>query len=231
MPAKQEKNIIFALISPHPPLILPSIGSLQDRRRVKSTIQSLQKLGNKIKKIPVQALIISSPHPDWGINVPLYFLNPFKHNYIVEDYTDPENFILYKKDRPVIYPVLTVPDSPYYHFSLGKEAYLKIKQAGLQTGLIASGDLSHCLKQDGPYGFHEQGPQFDKELVKSLEKKNIKHILELDQLYPKAAECGLRSICFMLGILEESGLDYKINILSYQDPFGVGYLTAEFKIL
>jgi hypothetical protein len=34
-----------------------------------------------------------------------------------------------------------------------------------------------------------------------------------------------------LGILEESGLNWKPEILSYEGPFGVGYLVADFKII
>ena len=44
----------------------------------------------------------------------------------------------------------------------------------------------------------------------------------------EAGECGLRSIVIMLGIV--STLDWKVKILSYEAPFGVGYLVAEVKI-
>ena len=96
--------------------------------------------------------------------------------------------------------------------------------------MIASGDLSHCLKEEGPYGFHPDGPKFDKALIESLKKKDIEKILKLDEMYPDAGECGLRSFCFLLGILEASGLDYQPEILSYEGPFGVGYLVANFKL-
>jgi aromatic ring-opening dioxygenase LigB subunit len=39
-----------------------------------------------------------------------------------------------------------------------------------RCALIASGDLSHRLKEDGPYGFHPSGPKFDTRLVKGLKK-------------------------------------------------------------
>ena len=96
--------------------------------------------------------------------------------------------------------------------------------------LIASGDLSHCLKKEGPYGFHPDGPKFDKALIDALKEKNIEKILKLDETYPDAGECGLRSFCFLLGILEESGINYQPEILSCEGPFGVGYLVANFKL-
>ena len=89
--------------------------------------------------------------------------------------------------------------------------------------------MSHCLKDDGPYGFHPDGPKFDKDLIESLKKKDIEKILKLGELYPGAGECGLRSFCFLLGILEESGINYQPEILSYEGPFGVGYLVVDFK--
>ena len=74
------------------------------------------------------------------------------------------------------------------------------------------------------------GPKFDKALIDALKKKDIKTIFKLDDLYPEAGECGLRSFCFLLGILEASGIKWQPEVLSYEGPFGVGYLVANFKL-
>jgi len=226
--------ITFACISPHPPIILPSVGSKEDRDRVKNTIKSLEGLGEKLKEKNPDSIIISSPHPDWGIKVPLYFLiskfkNPnAKLQFKIQNYQTPENVTV---SSLTISPILTTFDSPSQHFEWGKKAYhSKIGNCKLKVGLVASGDLSHCLKEDGPYGFHPDGPKFDKDFIESLKKKDIEKILKLDDLYPEAAECGLRSFCFLLGILEASGLDWQPEILSYEAPFGVGYLVVNFKL-
>jgi aromatic ring-opening dioxygenase LigB subunit len=201
--------IVFACISPHPPIILPSVGSEKDQGKVKKTIESLESLGKKLKKINPDKIIISSPHPDWGFNVPLHFLAPdFKND--IETY-------------------LMGFESPMVCFAKGKKAYQDLKN-NEKYAIVASGDLSHCLKEDGPYGFNSQGPKFDKDLTDSLKKKDIETILKLDEIYPEAGECGLRSFCFLLGILEASGLDWQPEILSYEGPFGVGYLVVNFKI-
>ena len=203
--------IVFVCISPHPPIILPSVGSKEDREKVKKTIESLEFLGGELKKASPDLIIISSPHPDWGFNVPLHFLAPdFKGK--IESY-------------------LMGLESPAFYFEEGKKVYKsKIKNQKSKIAIIASGDLSHCLKEDGPYGFQEDGPKFDEKLIESLKKKDINTILKLDEMFPEAGECGLRSICFLLGILTESGIDYKPEILSYEGPFGVGYLVADFKL-
>ncbi|OGZ18889.1 MAG: hypothetical protein A2Z68_01270 [Candidatus Nealsonbacteria bacterium RBG_13_38_11] len=202
-------NIVFSAISPHPPIILPSVGSKQDREKVKETIESLYSLAKEFVKIKAQQIVISSPHPDWGFEVPLYFLaNDFKG----------------KIER-----ILVDLESPEFYFKEGKRIY-KTLDKDKKYAIIASGDLSHCLKTDGPYGLNPQGEKFDKELIESLKKKDIESILKLDDKYPEAGECGLRSICFLLGMLEESGVNWQSEILSYQSPFGVGYLVANFKL-
>lgn len=199
-------NIVFAAISPHPPIILPSVGSKEDRNQVKKTTESLNLLGKEFIEANPQQIIISSPHPDWGFNVPLFFLA--------------------KDFKGEIKTYLMGMDPPEFYFKEGGKLHQKMDK-DKNYALIASGDMSHCLKEDGPYGFQPDGPKFDKELMESLNKKDIKSILKLDNKYPEAGECGLRSFCFILGILEASGMKYQPKVLSYEGPFGVGYLVAD----
>ena len=200
--------ITFACFSPHPPIILPSVGSAEDRKEVKKTIESLNYLSQKLKEAEPHSIIISSPHPDWGFNVPLYFLA--------------------KDFKGEIKTYLMGTKEPKFYFEQGKK--IVRDRTSNEIALIGSGDLSHCLKEDGPYGLHPDGPKFDQTLIEALKKKDIEKILKLDNLYPEAGECGLRSFCFILGILEESGIKYQTEILSYEGPFGVGYLVANFKL-
>jgi len=222
-------SIVFASISPHPPIILPSVGSSEDRALVKDTISALERSEKRIKEKSPEKIIISAPHPDWGFEVPLHFLNA-RLQFKIQNYQSPADIVIEEPDDFVAHSFLTTFDSPEQHFEWGREDYLKIKNSELKIALIASGDLSHCLKKEGPYGFHPDGPKFDRALIEALEKKDIETILRLDDLYPKASECGLRSFCFMLGILEEAGINWQIEILSYEGPFGVGYLVADFKL-
>jgi len=191
--------ITFAAICPHPPILWQG--------KPEKTVKAMKKLGQIFHKADPEKIFISSPHPDWGFEVPLYFLA--------------KNF------RGKIEKVLINLESPQFYFEQGKKIYnLKIKNLKFKIALIASGDMSHCLKEDGPYGLHPDGPKFDKALIEALKKKDIKTILKLDDLYPEAGECGFRSFCFVLGILEASGIDWQPEILSYEGPFGVGYLVA-----
>lgn len=205
----------FACIVPHPPIILPSVGSEDDRTQVKNTIEALENLGKKLKVANPDSIIISSPHPDWGFNVPLFFLA--------------KNF----KGETKTY--LMGSESPQFYFEEGKKIFKsKVKDQESKVAIIASGDLSHYLKEEGPYGFNPDGPKFDRALIEYLKKKDIENFLKLDEYFPKAGECGLRSFCFILGILEarsaSSGQAWQPEILSYEGPFGVGYLVANFRL-
>jgi aromatic ring-opening dioxygenase LigB subunit len=202
--------IVFGALSPHPPIILPSVGSKEDRSQVKETINSLYSLGEKFVETKPQEIIISSPHPDWGFNVPLFFLA--------------------KDFKGEIKTYLMGLESPEFYFEEGKRLSQGLDKEK-RYALIASGDMSHCLKEEGPYGFQPDGPKFDKELLDSLKKKDIENILKLDDEYPEAGECGLRPICFILGILEASKVNYQPEVLSYEGPFGVGYAVVDFKLL
>jgi len=203
--------LVFACLSPHPPIILPSIGSEKDRAEVKKTIASLEKLGKQLAKIKPDCIVITSPHPDWGFNVPLYFLTKEIHGIEVKAH-------------------LTDLELPQVHFNRGKELIKNLKYVK-RLAWIASGDMSHRLKEDGPYGLHPSGPKFDQEFIKLLKKKDISAILNLDpKLTEEAGECGLRSFCQLLGALEGAKVNWQPEILSYEAPFGVGYLVANFKI-
>jgi hypothetical protein len=235
-------KIIFACISPHPPIILPTVGSPEDRGKVKNTILALEKLGKKLKEANPDSIIISAPHPDWGFNVPLYFLAPDfegKIETILIGLESPKFYFeegkkFYKSKLHTLPPPSRQNGGPLVE-SLKHAPYRnEVSGAGSKVAIIASGDMSHCLKEEGPYGFQPDGPKFDKEFIEALKKKDIEKILKLDELYPEAGECGLRSFCFLLGILEahstSSGQDWQPEILSYEGPFGVGYLVANFKL-
>lgn len=203
--------LVFACLSPHPPLILPTVGSPADRRKVAKTIKALKSLAPKLARVKPDLIIISSPHPDWGFEVPLFFLNPKHYPYKIK-------------------PILTDFESPQVHFQRGQEI-IKNLPKNKKIAWIASGDMSHRLKEDGPYGFHPSGPQFDQDFIRLLKKKDIQAILNLNpRLIEEAGECGLRSFSMLLGALEASKAKWQPEILSYEGPFGVGYLVANFKI-
>jgi len=94
-------------------------------------------------------------------------------------------------------------------------------------GLIASGDLSHRLPNAGSNA-NPFGQEFDEKLIEALKNRKTREVLSFDEeLVEEASECGYRSILILLGAL--SGKKYKTEVLSYEAPFGVGYLVANFQ--
>jgi AmmeMemoRadiSam system protein A len=112
------------------------------------------------------------------------------------------------------------------HYALGAmiaEAYEK----RARTIVIASGDLSHRLKEDGPYGFAREGPAFDRTIIDIVRRGALREILDLDPaLCQNAGECGLRPLAVLAGAL--GGFDTKGELFSYECPFGVGYAVCKF---
>ncbi len=92
---------------------------------------------------------------------------------------------------------------------------------------VASGDLSHKLKKDGPYGLAKEGKEFDDIFTDAVKTKDFLKIFRLKpEFCHKAAECGLGSFMMMAGIFD--GYDIESELLSYEGSFGVGYAVAAF---
>lgn len=114
------------------------------------------------------------------------------------------------------------------HYELGMNIAKTAEKLKRKTFVIASGDLSHKLLEDGPYGWAKEGPEYDKKVMAVLEKASFEELLEFDEGFlQKAAECGHRSFCMMAGTFD--GLRVDAKKLSYEGPFGVGYGALLFK--
>ena len=96
---------------------------------------------------------------------------------------------------------------------------------GATWGLLASGDLSHRLTPAAPSGYSPSGKIFDEAIVAALSSTDPEPLLKLSPTtLEEAGECGLRSALALLGLCRAS--NEKLNVLSYEGPFGVGYCNA-----
>lgn len=115
------------------------------------------------------------------------------------------------------------------HFKLGQAIERASRKLDRRTVFIASGDLSHVLKANGPYGFKKEGPKFDKKIVDILSNGNFAELFTIpDEELEKAAQCGLKSFQIMAGALNNYRIDSEFY--SYQDTFGVGYGVFAFNL-
>ena len=105
-----------------------------------------------------------------------------------------------------------------------------IDESQRNVAVIASGDLSHKLKEDGPYGFHPMGPVFDEQLVNIIKSNDYARLLTMDeQIVEDSANCGFPAFLMLYGVLQAYPIDSQF--LSYEGPFGVGYATAIISVL
>jgi len=146
---------------------------------------------------------------DHGIMVPLYFIHS-----------------RYQKFKVVR---LSFSGLSYLsHYEYGKILQTTIfENPEKKFVFVASGDLSHMLKENGPYGFSKEGPLFDQAIGGILDTGDFLELFKLDHaMIERAGECGFRSLMILAGLLD--GYAVTPKLLSYEGPFGVGYAVALF---
>lgn len=116
------------------------------------------------------------------------------------------------------------------HVYFGEKIKDIVNNYGKRVAVIASCDLSPKLSHDSPAGFVPEGQEFDQLILRHLASKNFDAILHLDQeLIKKAeAEAAYKNILLLLSIIKN--MNYTPEQLSYEAPFGIGYLVENFKL-
>ncbi|MBQ3322624.1 MAG: AmmeMemoRadiSam system protein A [Firmicutes bacterium] len=113
------------------------------------------------------------------------------------------------------------------HYRLGEIINEAVEDTGRRAVIVASGDLSHKLQEYGPYGFAEEGPQYDARIMDAAGRGAFGEMLVFDEGFcEKAAECGHRSFVIMAGAFDGKAVDAKAY--AHQDVTGVGYGICSF---
>lgn len=114
------------------------------------------------------------------------------------------------------------------HYKLGELIAKTAERLGRKTAIVASGDLSHRLKTDGPYGFAKEGPEYDSRIMKVMGSGDFGGLFYFSEEFCEGAgECGHRSFTIMAGAFD--GRSVNARRLSYEGPFGVGYGVCLFE--
>jgi len=195
-------------------------GAPQDKFRVPydseltATVESLA----DAEAFPAGTRSPTQKNLDHGTMVPLHFVN---EAYAAERAAGNE-----LPDFKIMRVGLSgLPFDKHYH--LGRLIARAAAKLSRRIVYIASGDLSHRLKKDGPYGFNSAGPVYDKLVMSALASASFQELFAFEEkLLENAAECGHRSFIIMAGALD--GLAVKPERLSYEGPFGVGYGICSF---
>ena len=193
-------------IAPHFSSNLEEFGDFKNKLEFSADIQLASKIEEAAEDNSIPISLIDKPQLDHGVSVPLFFLT--QHLPKV-------------KIVPISYCLLDWKT----HLNFGQTIAHEIAQTNKRVAVIASGDLSHSLKEGAPAGYSAEGKKFDQTLVKLLANNDIESITHLDSgLVEAANECGLRSILILLGIFQNS--NWQTRVISYEGPLGVGYLVA-----
>lgn len=210
----------IVIISPHGPVLtdsfvinlansyttdLSEFGDLKTKLEFKPNIRFVEDFRSHLKgELPVT--VTSESQLDYGAAVPLYHLTQHLPPFTIV---------------PISYSLLDYAT----HIQFGQSLKEQISTTNQRVAVIASGDLSHRLTKDSPAGFDPAGAELDAKITDAVRGRSIQDLLQLDRnLIEHGAECGLRSLFILHGILSET--NYQPQVLSYEGPFGVGYLTV-----
>ena len=154
----------------------------------------------------VELLLLDRDYPlDHGALVPLYYLHEAGWR------------------GPIVVIGFTL-QSNEKHLAFGRAIARAGGLISRRLALIASGDLSHRLIVDGPYEYEPTAHLFDEEIVDAIARGDSSGVINIDpDLRNRAGECGYRSIVIALGSV---GRLRDHQVLSYEGPFGVGYMVA-----
>ena len=182
--------------------------------QVKFDIEYDQELVNllaekaEVSDFPAGTLGEKRPELDHGTMVPLWF--------ITKKYKD--------------FKLVRIGLSGYdllKHYELGVMIKDTVEELNRRVVYVASGDLSHKLQSYGPYGFAEEGPEYDKRIMDVCSGARFGELFDFDETFcEKAAECGHKSFVMMAGALD--GQAVEATQYSHEDVTGVGYGICSF---
>ena len=261
-------SLVFAGITPHPPILIPAIGK-NNLDQLEKTKLALEQLAGELYAAQPDILIIISPHGninpnaftvnlaekftisfesfgDLSTKITLFgdshlitsnkkkLRSKFNLNIIAEEKLDhgsgvPLYYLTSHLKEVKIVPIYFSMLDYQSHLEFGKSLKEAILETNERVAVIASGDMSHCLTKSAPAGFNPAGKEFDEKVIALIKNRDLQGIVNIDhELVDNAAECGLRSFLILFGVL--NSINFNPEILSYEAPFGVGYLVANFRL-
>lgn len=255
--------IVFAAIVPHPPYSIPGVGTADEKKKIRKTLDSFREIRDGLEKAKPDLVVVISPHgkmerynfvinsdpvlrgsfSDFGLDEAYEFKNDIEMINLMTYACEMNDIFVhlhsYFLDHGALVPLVNLlkdirPDVVHMSFSLmtyekhyeyGEVIANVFKKSPKRIAVIASGDLSHCLTPEAPAGYFPRAKFFDQRVIEYLANDDIKSLMGLRKEFVKeSCECGMRSIIIMLGMMNEK--KYKFNFLSYEAPFGIGYLVA-----
>lgn len=260
-------SLVFAGMTPHSPVLVPSIGQ-EHLDRLKKTTDAIETLEQELyARFPETILIIS---PQGPVETEHFTIDiNEKYHCDMKEFGDFETKLTCRPDTMFIHalrqhlddekiPVMlrseTVMDHgvvvplthltghmkdftivPIYpsqqdlkaHFEFGKAIREVIHSTNRRIAVLASVGLSHRLTESAPGGFSPSAAEFDEKIQQLIASKNSAGFVNFDMdLAKESGEVGLSALTILMGILDK--MHVEPEILSYEAPFGIGYLVGHY---
>lgn len=262
-------SLVFACITAHTPLLMPTIGK-EGLSVIEKTQKAMQQLEQELYVAQPETIVVITPHGDAlpdavSINLNNKYVTNFEEfgdlvtklewkseimliDRIREDFKEKHlplvlgssEFIDYGSAIPLYYltqhlpsirivPIITSQLDMKTHYTFGKELKDEILSSTKRIAVIATADLSHRVGENSPEGLSPKGVAFDEKIVSLVSKPHPIEILDIDEAWVNEAQaCGSKVLATLCGMIDD--VRHEPKVLSYEKPFGVGYLVARMKI-
>jgi MEMO1 family protein len=121
------------------------------------------------------------------------------------------------------------------HVRFGRAVGEVLVAAEQRIVYVASSDLSHRLIPGAPAGYDPRAAGFDQAVAGTFAAGDWEGLLTIDPgLVSAAGECGYRSLAVLSGLVgtyEAAVGETHNRLLSYEGPWGVGYLVGEVELI
>lgn len=262
-------KIVYGLISPHPPLLIPEIGGRQINT-VRATKKALEQAAAGLVASAPDTTVVFTPHSSVSRNTVrvlageelegdfgMFYLPEVRYACRGDRGLAEATAAECKKagfpaaqvretvlDHGVMVPLHFLQEAGYGGrvlpvavallpldrlFEFGRLTARAAAASDRTVAVVASADMSHRLTMEAPAGYSPRGAEFDRKLVELVKKNDAAGIMDFDRtLAEEAGQDALWSIAMLLGALAEAG-PFTPEVLSYEGPFGVGYMVAEYR--
>lgn len=172
-------------------------------------LEFVNELELKIKETFIKLNPIPENIPlDHGSFVPLYYFAKagYKGKIVVINYTMLDN---------------------QKHKLFGKFIAETAEKLDRKIIFAASGDLSHKLTPSAPAGYELKAIKYDQIVENSIKNGDYNSITNISpDLRNLAGDCAYNSMMIAFGVINDT--PQQNEIISYEHPFGVGYIVAKF---
>lgn len=188
---------------------LKAFGDFSTTVTAKSDYLLIDRIQHKLRLDKVPFTLTSNEDLDYSFAIPLLLLASHLENLKI------------------------VPVSPSLldgkaHYAFGTHLKGVLHAEDERVAIIASADLSHKLTSESPGGSSPEGQRFDDAAKQAITATDPTAFLGLSkETLEGAGQCAFRPVAILLGVLDETNV--KRTLISYEAPFGVGYLTAKFE--